>query len=135
MGLELDVHDALVGEVLGELTLLRKSVEDFKSTIPTVLHQFKETGELVGFRLADQATHVVSELDDRTAKLNSIANEFRDARELLMAELGVNASKQFIVVLDDVSNRIVRSRRIELAGAACLMGIVFAVCDFILKHV
>jgi hypothetical protein len=115
---ELTVHDALVGEVLGELVLVRKGVDDFKAALPSMLDQVKESGELVSLRLADQTRHIVAELDERTANLNAAANEFRDVRELLMGELGVKTAAQFESVLRGVSRRMASARRFELVVAA-----------------
>lgn len=123
---EITVHDALVGEVLGELVLVRKGVEEFKATLPAMLDQVKESGELVSLRLADQTRHIVAELDERTAKLNAAANEFRDVRELLMGELGVKTAAQFESVLRGVSRRMASVRRVELVFAALASSLVTA---------
>lgn len=135
---ELTVHDALVGEVLGELVLVRKGVEDFKAALPTMLDQVKESGELVSLRLADQARHIVGELDERTEKLNAAANEFRDVRELLMGEVGVKTAAQFESVLQQVSRRMSTVRRAELVVVALASSFVTAVLvvslQAVIKH-
>jgi hypothetical protein len=123
---EITVHDALVGEVLGELVLVRKGVEEFKTALPSMLDQVKESGELVSLRLADQTRHIVAELDERTAKLNAAANEFRDVRELLMGELGVKTAAQFESVLQRVSRRMAGVRRVELVVVALASSFVTA---------
>lgn len=135
---ELSVHDALVGEILGELVQVRQGVNEFKAALPGILDQVKESGELVSLRLAEQARHIVAELDDRTVKLNAAANEFRDVREQLMAELGVKTAAQFESVLQAVAKRMASPRRIELAiaalaGSALTAGLVFVI-EAVLKH-
>jgi uncharacterized lipoprotein len=136
---ELTVHDALVGEILGELVLVRKGVEEFKSALPPMLDQVKEAGELVSLRLAEQARYVVAELDDRTAKLNAAANEFRDVREQLMGELGVKTAQQFETVLSGVSKRMAGVRRVELVIVGLICSAVTAALvisvEAVLKHI
>lgn len=136
---ELTVHDALVGEILGELVLVRKGVEEFKSAVPPMLEQVKEAGELVSLRLAEQTRHVVSELDARTAKLNAAANEFRDVREQLMGELGVKTAQQFETVLSRVSEKMAGVRRVELVVVGLICSVVTAALviavEAALKHI
>lgn len=117
-GVELTAHDALVGEVLGELVLVRKSVEEFKADVPQLVTQVKDAGELVGRRLDDQLRHICSELDERVQTLNAAANEFRDVRELLMAEVARKTTTHFEEVLVVQVRRIARARRVELVVAA-----------------
>jgi hypothetical protein len=117
-GVELSARDALVGEVLGELVLVRKGVEEFKAAVPPMVEQLKDAGELVSRRLDDQARHIVAELDERTKTLNAAANEFRDVRELLMAEVATKTTAHFEDVLNREARRMARGRRVELALAA-----------------
>jgi hypothetical protein len=135
---ELSVHDALVGEVLGELVLVRKAVDEYKGLLPSMLSQVKESGELVSLRLAEQTRHIVSELDDRTAKLNAAANEFRDVREQLMGEVGVKTAAQFESVLERVSQEMSGVRRAELVVTGLICSAVTAVLvialEALLKH-
>jgi hypothetical protein len=123
---ELSVHDALVGEILGELVQVRQGVQEFKAALPGMLDQVKESGELVSLRLSEQARHIVGELDDRTAKLNAAANEFRDVREQLMGELGVKTAQQFETVLSGVSKRMAGVRRVELVVVGLICSAVTA---------
>jgi hypothetical protein len=126
--IELTTHDALVGEVLGELVLVRTSVEEFKAEVPQLVSQIKDAGELVSRRFDDQMRHICGELDARVQSLNAAANEFRDARELLMAEVARKTTTHFEDVLVVEARRMTRARRSELvvtAAAGSLVTVVF----------
>jgi len=131
---ELSVHDALVGEILGELVQVRQGVAEFKAALPGMLDQVKESGELVSLRLAEQARHIVAELDERTVKLNAAANEFRDVRELLMGELGVKTAEQFETVLAKTARSVVKARRIELVWVGFGCSVAAALLVTLVRH-
>ena len=117
-GVELTAHDALVGEILGELVIVRKSVDEFRSELPLLVGQLKDAGELVTHRFESQCRHIIDELDERAKTMHAAANEFRDARELLIAEVATKTTAHFEDVLKATAERLVSARRMELTVAA-----------------
>jgi hypothetical protein len=136
---ELTAHDALVGEVLGELVLLRQAVDELKGELPQLVTQLKDAGELVSLRLDDQLAHIVGELDERTKTLNAAANEFRDVRELLMGEVAIRTTAHFTAMLRAEARRVEKARRSELVlstacGSLLTLGLV-GLGWHLLKHI
>ncbi|BCF95424.1 hypothetical protein [Paraburkholderia largidicola] len=115
---EISVRDALVGEILGELVLVRQGIAEFQAALPGQREQIREAGELASLRFAEKGQHVAAELDERITTLNAAAQDFRAVRELLMGELGVKTAQQFEGVLAGVSRRMASNRRIELVVTA-----------------
>lgn len=137
---ELSVHDALVGEVLGEMVRVRQGVESLKGDVPQMVSQIKDAGELIGRRMDDQARHIMGELDERTKTLNAAANEFRDVRELLMGEVATKTTNHFEAVLQREARRMAKGRRMELVavglGSAVVTALLVTVLVSVLvKHV
>jgi hypothetical protein len=137
---ELSVHDALVGEVLGEMVRVRQGVESLKSDVPQMVSQIKDAGELIARRMDDQARHIVGQLDERTKTLNAAANEFRDVRELLMGEVATKTTNHFETVLHREALRMAKGRRMELVavglGSAVVAALlVTALMSVLGKHV
>lgn len=115
---ELSVQDALIGELLGELVVLRQDLKQYRETVTPLATNVEKAGELVSYRIRDHAVTLCEQLDESVAKLTQAAGAFQEVREMLIAELSVKTSAHFKSELADVAKRVAMARRFELFVAS-----------------
>jgi len=83
------IREELIGAVLGELSLLRRDVDELRTALQQAGDQFKDSSDLAMLRLAARSDQFLADFRDSTAGVLDKARQFGEAREQLLGEIAI----------------------------------------------
>ena len=100
------IREELIGEVLGQLSQLRRDVKELTQLLQVSGKQFKDDGELTLLRFTSRYEHFLKDFNASTTGVLAEAGRFAEARDQLLGELALReydaASARVRVQLRDV---------------------------------
>lgn len=83
------IREALIGEVLGELSLLRRDVKDLSLQLQATGRQFKDDGELTLLRFTSRYEQFLKDFHASSLDVLAEAARFSEARDQLLGEISL----------------------------------------------
>ncbi|MBP0593657.1 hypothetical protein J8I87_29005 [Paraburkholderia sp. LEh10] len=83
------IREELIGEVLGQLSQLRRDVKDLTQLLQVSGKQFKDDGELTLLRFTSRYEQFLKDFNASTTGVLAEAGHFAEARDQLIGELAL----------------------------------------------
>ncbi|MPW21720.1 conserved hypothetical protein [Paraburkholderia piptadeniae] len=88
------IREELIGEVLGELSRLRRDVKELTQLLQASGKQFKDDGELTLLRFTSRYERFLKDFNVSTTGVLAEAGRFAEARDQLLGELALREYDQ-----------------------------------------